>query len=136
VSIALTNKYADAEVLIVDDEPDICFLLSNFIKQNNYTTCCVHDLAHAREALLHGRFSLVFLDNRLGDGRGVNFIKHIKSVNPGVVVIMISAYDNPADKQEAFNNGADEFISKPLRYERILPAIHKLQLSKTSKVGE
>jgi DNA-binding NtrC family response regulator len=110
-------------VLIVDDEEDIRFLLTNLLTQKQISSRAVEGLTDAKVFLENQQPGLIFLDNRLNDGKGVSFIPYIKEKYPDTRVIMISAYDSPADQYEAINNGADKFLSKPLRYDQLREVI-------------
>ena len=103
----------DKKVLIVDDEVDICNLLSWILKQKNLATDSVNTLSDAKKALMKETPYILFLDNYLPDGFGVEFIQHVKENYPSVKVIMITAHDSFSEKQKAINKGADFFISKP-----------------------
>lgn len=126
---------ADAtKILIIDDEVDICFLLSNLLKKKNFQTQSAFDIHQAKMALAHYTPAVVFLDNHLTDGLGMNFIPYIKQQFPETKIIMITAYDDKESKLEAFEKGVDEFVSKPLRWDILNTAIEKV-LSKSPVAG-
>lgn len=114
------------KVLIVDDELDICYLLSGMLKQRNFLTGFVNTLSDAANALQTDTPSLLFLDNHLPDGYGLDFIPFIKKNYPGVKVIMITAHDGAADRKQAYDGGVDLFVAKPLNRKLINDAIDKL----------
>src|SRR5712672_2505541 len=116
-----TNK-----VLIVDDELDICYLLSGMLKQRNFRTGFVNSLSDAVVALQTDTPSLLFLDNHLPDGFGLDFIPYVKKNYPEVKVIMITAHDSAAERNTAYKGGVDLFIAKPLSRQLINDAIDKL----------
>ena len=120
-----SNSYI-LNALIIDDEIDICYLLSSILKKNNFKTAFVNKLNDATTALERDIPNLVFLDNHLPDGMGIDYIHFIKSNFPQSKVIMISAYDSYADKQKALKNGADLFIGKPFSLDSINNAISTL----------
>src|SRR5947209_445535 len=91
--------------LIIDDETDICFLLSGILKQKNFDTEYVNTLTGAEQALKHNQPEIIFLDNRLPDGSGMNFIEYIKSNYPTAKIVMITAYDTASDRQNALQRG-------------------------------
>src|ERR1700691_1846946 len=66
------------KVLIVDDELDICYLLSGILKQRNFRTGFVNSLSDAVSALGAEVPSLLVLDNHLPDGFGLDFIPFVK----------------------------------------------------------
>lgn len=100
-------------MLIIDDEIDICYLLSSIIKGKNYKPVYAGSISEAEILMKEELPDLVFLDNHLPDGIGVEFIGAIKKYDPAIKVVMITAYDTFTDRQKARLNGADFFISKP-----------------------
>lgn len=68
------------DVLIIDDELDICFLLSSILRKLNFRTSYVTTLASATRVLSEKKPDIIFLDNHLPDGFGVDFIGQIKKI--------------------------------------------------------
>jgi len=116
------------KVLIVDDELDICYLLSGMLKQRNFHTGFVNTLSDARITLETDTPSLIFLDNHLPDGFGLDFIPFVKQNYPEVKVIMIHGHDGAQDRKKAYDGGVDLFIAKPLNRKVIYDAVDKLQV--------
>jgi two-component system, OmpR family, response regulator len=119
-----TNK-----VLIVDDELDICYLLSGMLKQRNFLTGFVNTLSDAVKALQNDAPGILFLDNHLPDGFGLDFIPYIKKNYPETKVIMITAHDGAVERKQAYEGGVDLFVAKPLHRKLINDAIDKLNSS-------
>ena len=80
------------KALIIDDEIDICYLLSGILRNKNIQSNYVNSIAEARLALQLNSPQIIFLDNHLPDGMGVNFINDIKKSNPATKVVMIKCY--------------------------------------------
>lgn len=114
------------KVLIVDDELDICYLLSGMLRQRNFQTGFVNSIAEAATALQTNTPSLLFLDNHLPDGFGLDFIPFVKKNYPEIKVIMITAHDGAVERKKAYDGGVDFFIAKPLTRKMINDAIDKL----------
>ena len=114
-------------VLIVDDEADICYLLKEILHNKKIEADCVTSIAQADEFLQNHDPALIFLDNKLNDGLGVDHVRDFKIKHPGANIIMMSAYDNAADREKAFMEGADYFISKPFSRKIILDTINSLE---------
>jgi two-component system OmpR family response regulator len=123
-----TNK-----VLIVDDELDICYLLSGMLKQRNFLTGFVNTLSDAVLALQNDTPGILFLDNHLPDGFGLDFIPYIKKNYPEVKVIMITAHDGAVERKQAYDGGVDLFVAKPLNRKMINDAIDKLHSSDSAE---
>lgn len=103
----------DIEALIVEDEIDTCFLLTGILRRKNLQTTFVNNIHDAQNVLAIQHPFLLFLDNNLPDGYGVDFIHKIKISNPLISIIMITADDTIANKNKALKEGADFFIGKP-----------------------
>lgn len=119
-------NYDVLKVLIIDDETDICYLLSNLLKQKNLEADYVNSLSEAAMALQKNTPEIIFLDNHLPDGLGMNFIEYIKLHHPTTKIIMITAHDTDADRKRAFKEGADYFIGKPFTREIIYNAVDQV----------
>lgn len=107
--------------LIVDDEPDICFLLMEILHKKNLHNFSVNNLADAMLFLQSYDPAVIFLDNKLSDGLGVDYIRLFKQQHPAATVIMLTAHDNFREK--AIQEGADHFITKPFSKDAILKVI-------------
>jgi two-component system, OmpR family, response regulator len=115
-----------SKVLIVDDEPDICFLFGRILKMRNLRTDFARNLAEASRSVKEDPPSLIFLDNSLPDGQGIEFISFLKEHYPGTRIIIITANDGSIDKIRAFQQGADDFLGKPLSLELINRTLDKI----------
>lgn len=111
------------KALIIDDETDICYLLSRLLKQKNYETSFVNTLNAANDALKAEHPEIIFLDNHLPDGLGMNYLLYIKENYPKCKIVMITAHDSVDDREKAMNNGADFFIGKPFTSDLIYEAV-------------
>lgn len=109
----------DIEALIVEDEIDICFLLTGILRKKNLHTAYVNNLHDAKSMLTTEHPSILFLDNNLPDGLGVDYIQGMKISHPLMRIIMITADDTLANKNKALKAGADQFIGKPFTMDQI-----------------
>jgi DNA-binding NtrC family response regulator len=114
------------KALIVDDEIDVCFLLSAILSCKNLQARYVNSINEAKRALEEEKPSIVFLDNHLPDGFGIRFIEEIRKINPLVKIVMITAYDTSVDRDQAYHEGVDYFIGKPFTRETIFKALENL----------
>ena len=112
--------------LVVDDEKDVCFLLTSILTNKNLQVNCVHSISEARRSLIVDNPSIIFLDNHLPDGFGIDFIGEIKKIRPQIKIVMITAHDTKTDKEKAYLEGVDQFIGKPFTRENIFNAIDDL----------
>ena len=101
--------------LIVDDEPDLCELLSLTLARMSVESQAVHDLASARRELQgRRRYALCLTDLRLPDGDGLQLVEWIQDHAPEVPVAVITAHGHVEAAVRALKLGAFDFVSKPL----------------------
>jgi DNA-binding NtrC family response regulator len=100
-------------ILIVDDDDDLCRILSLYIRSKGFTTLRL-DTIHGIEPLLQAQNPcLILLDNRLKDGLGINFIKILKERVPHTPVVLMTA-DHMLDLKESENfPSIEHFLFKP-----------------------
>jgi DNA-binding NtrC family response regulator len=125
----LTNgmeNTSELTALIVDDEYDICFLLSRILRANKLAVQFVNSIAEGKSSLLKHKPDVLFLDNHLPDGYGIDFISYVKQQYPATKIIMITAHDTNEDMKRALHEGADVFIAKPFSAQQIKTAIDKV----------
>ncbi len=107
------------KVLIVDDEPDICFSLSRTLSKRAFITATSNSIAEAELQIKSNIPNILLLDNHLPDGLGIDFARKISHRYPEIRIIMITAHDSPEDRFKAFSNGIDFFLSKPFTINQI-----------------
>jgi two-component system, NtrC family, response regulator PilR len=101
-------------VLVVDDEPDICELLSITLQRMDLSPRTADTLAAAQRMLKTEQFDLCLTDMQLPDGDGLDLVKWIQQYSPSVPVAVITAHGNMETAVRALKLGAFDFVSKPL----------------------
>ena len=113
--------------LIIDDEVDICFLLGYILKRKNILNDYTTTLADGKQILNRKHFDFIVLDNYLPDGKGIDFIRYVKTHFPTMKIIMITAFlDTYVDKEHLREGGIDYLLLKPLNTDSINQAIDQL----------
>ena len=115
------------EILVIDDNPDIRFLVSNILQEQNYK---IRTAANYDQAVLeiNKRLpDLAILDIKLDkpDKDGIDLLKLIIKKNKNIPVIMISGHATVKVAVEAIRLGAYEFIEKPFSKEKILNYVNR-----------
>jgi DNA-binding NtrC family response regulator len=103
-----------SRILVVDDDPDILFLLRSRLDQLGYAVTTVTSGAQAREKLAAEAPSLMFLDLRLPRMSGLDVLRHTRQTSPETTVIVMTAYATVEKAVEAMREGAWDFLTKPL----------------------
>ena len=100
--------------LVIDDEPDICELLTLTLGRMDIRTETAMDVAGAKSLLDKHNFDICLTDMRLPDGDGLELVKWMQANAAGVPVAVITAHGNVETAVQALKLGAFDFISKPL----------------------
>jgi len=110
------------KILIIDDEKDIRFLLSNILVDENYTTIEAGNIQEAEKTIDNESFDLALVDISLGDKKkdGISLLKKIKKINSDTPVIMISGHATIQIAVDSIKEGAFEFLEKPFNTSRLL----------------
>lgn len=111
-------------VLLVDDEVEICLLLSGILQREGFNTSYALSLKEARERLSSGSYEVVFLDLNLPDGVGYQLIPAIRDLKEDTKIVVVSAYD--VERKKAEEKGADYFVAKPFTRTKILDVLKQL----------
>lgn len=119
----MLRKKVIKDILIVDNEKDICLLLSEALSDRKYNVAIANTKKDALSSIRRKIPDLVFLDLKLSDGDGMKVLSKIKKKNPKTTVNIISAYGSDERKEEAKNKGAYVFIDKPFTEKEILRSI-------------
>ncbi|MFP4445933.1 MAG: sigma-54-dependent transcriptional regulator [Desulfosudaceae bacterium] len=102
------------QILVVDDELSMRELMDVMLTREGYRVSCAEDGRKAVAMIGEMKFDLILCDVRLGDISGIEVLKAAKQSDPHTVVIMISAYSTTETAVEAMNEGAYDFVPKPL----------------------
>jgi len=105
---------AKPAVLVVDDEPDLCELLSITLQRMDLNPRTASNVGSAQRMLAAEHFDLCLTDMQLPDGDGLDLVRWIQQYSPSVPVAVITAHGNMETAVRALKLGAFDFVSKPL----------------------
>lgn len=112
-------------ILIIDDDLDMCTLLSSFLRRRGFET----EIAYAGNSGINKfkekPFDIVLCDFRLGDKEGTQVLKEIKAIQPSAIVIIITGYSDIKTAVDIIKQGAFDYITKPLIPDEVLTVINK-----------
>ena len=116
-----------AEILIVDDNSDIRFILDELIREAGYKTRLAANFNQALSEIDKKLPDVAIMDVKLdkGDNDGIQLLDHIKKKNTDIPVIMISGHANIEMAVNSLKSGAFEFIQKPFDKERLLNFVNR-----------
>lgn len=115
----MSNRF---KVLIIEDEINICNFIRTILEANGYQVVYAGNAENGKTMFLSHRPDLVILDLGLPDMDGTEIIKQVreKFVTP---IIVLSARTNEADKVNALDMGADDYITKPFGTNELLARV-------------
>jgi len=99
-------------ILILDDETIVANSLKRILLDDEWRVFTANDYEQAEQILKETPIDLLLLDYKLGQQNGITLLKRFKEINPGLIVIMITAYGNIELAVEAMKAGAYDFIQK------------------------
>jgi two-component system, OmpR family, response regulator QseB len=109
-----------SHILIVEDEPRISSFIEKGLQSNGFTTTVIQDGNSAIDLALEGNFDLIVLDLGLPGKNGLLVLEEIRGQGIQTPVIILTARDDINDKVTGFERGADDYITKPFRFEELL----------------
>lgn len=112
-------------VLIIDDDMDMCQLLSHFLRRKGFETDTAHTGTKGLAKFVESKFDVVLCDFRLGDMDGRKVLMKIKEINLEAIVIIITGYSDVKMAVEVIRHGAFDYITKPLIPEEVINVIMK-----------
>lgn len=116
-----------SKILIIDDESDICLLLSSMLKKAGYDVDFALTIDSGKEKITQFQPNIIFLDLNLPDGNGFDIIPDIRRTLPHTEIIIVSAYDGEDEKKRADDEEIEYFINKPLQFDKVKKVVHELQ---------
>ena len=120
----------EERILIVDDEEMICSIISRRLMREGYSCATANNGKEALHHFYKDGFSLIISDIKMPEMNGIELLKRVKSVDPKMRVIMVTAYPEIDMAVEAMRLGAYDFIIKPADLELIVLSVKKALESK------
>jgi len=114
-----------ARILAVDDQQDICWLLSSLLKDAGYAVSTAANGQQALEVVAKQPPNLVLMDIRMPRMDGITALEHLKESHPHLPVIMLTAYGGVPSAVQAMKLGAEDYLLKPFHNEEVLLAVRR-----------
>ncbi|CAN5258626.1 sigma-54-dependent response regulator transcription factor AlgB [soil metagenome] len=116
---------SSANVLIVDDEPNIRKMLAMHLEKEGHKPVQASNIADAMAAATAQSFDVAFVDLRLGTESGLDLIESLKQASPNTMIVVITAYASVDTAIVAMQRGASDYLAKPFNPSQITIAVRK-----------
>ena len=117
------------KILIIEDEYNLADAIASMLKSKKYSVDIKTDGRSGLDEALTDLYDLIILDVMLPYINGFEILKELKNSKINSKVLMLTAKNNIDDKMEGFNNGADDYLTKPFHMEELLARVN-IQLRK------
>ena len=111
------------EILIVDDDENICWTLMLIFGRKNYVVDTAGTGQEAMDKVRNKFFNIVLMDIKLPDLEGIELLASIKALHPDTAVIMITGHPTLDTAMRAVNEGASAYITKPLNLNKVFTTV-------------
>ncbi|NEP17140.1 MAG: response regulator transcription factor [Leptolyngbya sp. SIO4C1] len=112
-----------SRILIVEDEPRVAAFIEKGLRSNGFATTVAEDGQAAIAMALDGSFDLLVLDLGLPHKGGLTVLEELRGQGMQAPIIILTARDDIQDKVTGFEQGADDYMTKPFRFEELLARI-------------
>ena len=112
-----------SRILIAEDEARIASFLEKGLKANGFATSVAADGRDAVALASTGRYDLLILDLGLPGKDGFEVLEEIRSAGSTIPVVILTARDSVNDTVAGLEGGADDYITKPFRFEELLARV-------------
>ena len=119
------------KILIIEDEYNLADAIASMLRKEKYDVLIKTDGESGLDEALTDVYDLVILDVMLPRKNGFEILKEIREEKIGAKVLMLTAKNTIDDKLIGFNNGADDYLTKPFHMEELMARVH-VQLRKNS----
>lgn len=110
-------------ILVVDDEPEICGMLSTYLSKKGYDVITAENGKDALELFNERNPILVITDYKMPVMNGLDLLKNIKALNNATQVILVSGHADVKVAVEALKEEAFDFLSKPVDLKEVMSVV-------------
>ncbi|NEQ67840.1 MAG: response regulator transcription factor [Symploca sp. SIO1B1] len=123
-----------SRILIAEDEPRIAAFLEKGLRANGFTSEIAKDADEVICLALSESFDLLLLDLGLPVKDGLTVLEELRGQGAQLPIIILSARDDLTDKVAGLEGGADDYVTKPFRFEELLARV-RLRLRSHQKAS-
>jgi DNA-binding response OmpR family regulator len=111
------------QILIAEDEPRIAAFVEKGLRSNGFTTSIATTASETLNLVMGGEFDLLILDLGLPEKDGLEVLEEIRGQGTQIPIVILTARDGIQDKIAGLEGGADDYMTKPFRFEELLARV-------------
>ncbi len=116
----------EARVLVVDDDPNICRMLGNYLGSVGFDVKTANNGDQVNQQVQRNATDLVLLDLHMPGVNGLDVARELRAQNQKVGIIIVTGSEDPVDRVLGLEIGADDFVAKPFDQRELLARIRTL----------
>jgi len=113
------------KILVIDDEPDITFILKEILSREGYKVDTSDGSTDAKEKIAQSNYDVILSDIVLGSETGVDILREIKTKKLDSIVIFMTGFPTFDTASEAVRLGVYDYLPKPVDKERLILTVKK-----------
>ena len=125
----------NSHILVVDDQPEICELVRDYLTSEGYSVQSTHDGAGMRRTMAQDPVDLVILDLILPDEDGLTLARWLRE-NFRVGIIMLTGRGDIVDQILGLEMGADYYLTKPYHQRQLLATVNAVLRRLSTQIAE
>ena len=112
-------------ILIIDDDPMVQSAIATFLKDVGFNVHVASSVAGARASFVARSYEAVIVDQILPDGSGIDLVPELRALSPDIAIVVITGAADVPLAVKAMQEGADNFLPKPLSFDGLLVFLKK-----------
>jgi DNA-binding NtrC family response regulator len=131
----LNEEKVKETILVIDDEEHLNRSTRILLESNDFTVDCAMNGNEALGKIRDNFYNLIIIDVKLPDMEGTELLKEIRKAQPNCKKIIITGYPNLQNTMSALNEGADAYVTKPFKPEKLIDLVQqKLEEQKNANI--
>ncbi|MBD2102487.1 response regulator transcription factor [Leptolyngbya sp. FACHB-261] len=124
------------QILIAEDEPRIASFVEKGLRAHGFTTSVVTEAQEVLVLVQESQFDLLILDLGLPGKDGLSVLEELRGQGEQLPIIILTARNSIKDKVAGLEGGADDYITKPFRFEELLARVRARLRNATASQGK
>jgi two-component system copper resistance phosphate regulon response regulator CusR len=122
------------KILLVEDEQKVASFIKKGLEEQTYIVDQAFDGLMGKKLALNYKYDLIIMDVILPGISGIKLCKEVRKVDKKVPILLLTALGTTEDKVEGLDAGADDYLTKPFKFQELLARIRALARRKNNPI--